>query len=83
LNGTYQLLAYADDVNLLEDNTDNKIKNAETLIVVSTVVGLEMNVGKTRYMLSPLLQNSGPNREIEIANRSFEMCHSSNIWERQ
>jgi hypothetical protein len=31
LNGKHQLLAYADDVNLLGDNIDN-IKNIETLI---------------------------------------------------
>jgi hypothetical protein len=34
LNGTHQLLAYADDVNLLGDNIDNISENAETLIDV-------------------------------------------------
>jgi hypothetical protein len=32
LNGTHQLLAYADDMNLLGDNIDNIKKNTETLI---------------------------------------------------
>jgi hypothetical protein len=32
LNGTHQLLAYADDVNLLEDNIDTIKKNTESLI---------------------------------------------------
>jgi hypothetical protein len=32
LNGTHQLLAYANDVNLLGDNTDTINKNTETLI---------------------------------------------------
>jgi hypothetical protein len=30
LNGTHQLLAYTDDVNLLGDNTDTIKKNTET-----------------------------------------------------
>jgi hypothetical protein len=31
LNGTHQLLAYADDVNLLRDNIQTINKNTETL----------------------------------------------------
>jgi hypothetical protein len=53
LNGTHQLLAYADDVNLLGDNIDMIKKNAETLSVASKEVDLEINVQKTKYMLSP------------------------------
>jgi hypothetical protein len=41
LNRTHQLLAYADDVNLLEDNIDAINKNTETLIIdTSKEVGL-------------------------------------------
>jgi hypothetical protein len=50
LNGTHQLLAYADDVNLMGDNIDTKKKNTETLIDASKEVGLEINVEKTKYM---------------------------------
>jgi hypothetical protein len=46
LNGTYQLLAYADDVNLLGDNIDSIKKNAEILIDASKEIGLEINVEK-------------------------------------
>jgi hypothetical protein len=42
LNGTHQLLVYADDVNLLEDSVGIIKKNTETLIDSSTEVGLEM-----------------------------------------
>jgi hypothetical protein len=44
LNGTHQLLVYADDVNLLGDNT-------ETLIDASKEVGLEVNTEKTKYSM--------------------------------
>jgi hypothetical protein len=50
LNGTHQLLAYADDVKLLENNIDTMNKNTETLIDASKEVGLEVNVEKTKYM---------------------------------
>jgi hypothetical protein len=59
LNGTHQLLAYADDVNLLGDKIDTINKNAETLIDASKEVGLEVNVEKTKYMLVSQDQNAG------------------------
>jgi hypothetical protein len=40
LKGTHQLLVYADDVNLLGDNTDTIKKNRETLIDASKEVDL-------------------------------------------
>jgi hypothetical protein len=59
LNGTQQLLVYADDVNLLGDNIDTIKKNIGTLIDASKEVGLEVNTGKTKYMLLSRPQNPG------------------------
>jgi hypothetical protein len=69
---TYQLLAYADDVNLLWDNIETKKKNKETLIDASEEVGLQVNIEKTKYMLVSNQQNAGLNWDIRIANISFE-----------
>jgi hypothetical protein len=79
LNGTHQLLAYADDVNLLGDNIDTINKHTETLIDFSKVIGLEINVEETKYMLLSRHQNACQNRNIKIAD-CWKMCHSSNIW---
>jgi hypothetical protein len=72
LNGTHQLLAYADDVNLLGNNIDAIKKNTESLIDASKEIGLEINVEKTKYMLLSRHQNVGQNRDVKIVNRSFE-----------
>jgi hypothetical protein len=61
LNGTHQLLVYADDVNLLGDNRDIIKKNMETLIEASKEDGLEVNTEKIMYMLLYRHQNAGQN----------------------
>jgi hypothetical protein len=43
LNGTHQLLVYADDVSLLGDKIDTTKKNTQTLLYVSKGVCLEVN----------------------------------------
>jgi hypothetical protein len=59
-------------VNLLGNNIDTIKKNMETLIDASKEVGPEINVEKTKYILLSRHQNVGQNRDIKIANRSFE-----------
>jgi hypothetical protein len=51
LNGTHQLLVYADDVNLQDYNTHAKKKNTHNSVDASKEVGLEENTEKTKYML--------------------------------
>jgi hypothetical protein len=82
-NGAHQLLAYADDLNLLGDNVENTRQNIETLSDASKKDGLEVDIKKTKYMLVSCHRNAGQDRDIIIRNRLFENRHSSNIWERQ
>jgi hypothetical protein len=58
LNGTHQLLVYADD-NLLGDSINTVKENKETCLEASRDVGLEINAEKTEL-------------NIRTANESFE-----------
>jgi len=50
LNGTHQLLVYADDVNILKGSVHAIQKNTEAL-VASKETGLEVNADKTKCMI--------------------------------
>ena len=51
LNGTHQLLVYADYVNILGGSIPTIKKNAEALVVVSRESGTEVNTDKTKCMV--------------------------------
>jgi hypothetical protein len=59
LNGTHQLLVYADGVNVLGDKINTANKNTKTVNDASKEVGLEVNAEKAKNMLLSCHQNAG------------------------
>jgi hypothetical protein len=65
-------LAYADDVNIVGENTDTIQKSTKALLDASKEVGLEVNPEKTKFMLVSRCQKAGQRQSIKIANWSSE-----------
>ncbi|MEB2589631.1 reverse transcriptase domain-containing protein, partial [Bacillus cereus] len=72
LNGVTQLLAYADDVDLLGDDVNTIKNNAKIFFKTAKEIGLEVNKEKTKYMLTGRNQVLGNNQNLIIDNNSFE-----------
>jgi hypothetical protein len=72
LNGTHQLLAYADDVNILGGSAHTLKENAEALLVATEEIGLEVNADKTKYMVMSRDRNAGRGHSVKIDNSSIE-----------
>jgi len=68
----HKLFGCADDINLLSDGINVIKQNTKTLLEASRDVGLEINAEKTKYMIMSRHPNSGQNKNIRIANESFE-----------
>ena len=57
LNGTHQLLAYAEDVNILGGSAHTVKENAEALVVATKEIRLEVNADKTKYVHDYVLRS--------------------------
>ena len=72
LNGTHQLLVYADVVNILGGSVHTIKKNTEALVVDSKEIGLEVNADRTKYVVMSRDKNAGRSHNIKIDNSSIE-----------
>jgi len=72
LNGTHQLLVYADGVNILGGSGHTVRENTEGLVVVVREIGLEVNADITKYMVTSGDQNAGRSHSMKIDNGPFE-----------
>ena len=72
LNGTHQLLAYADDINTLGGGIHTLQENAEALVAATREIGLEVSADKTKYMVMSRDQNTGQIQSVRIDNSTFE-----------
>jgi len=59
LNGTHQILAYSDDVNILGGSIHTLKENAEVLVAATREIGLEVSADITKYMVMSRDQNAG------------------------
>jgi hypothetical protein len=67
----HQLLAYADDVNILAGNAHTVKEKAETFVVATKEIGLEVSADKTKYMVMTWDRNAGWGHSLKIHNSSF------------
>jgi len=72
ISGTHQLLAYADDVNILEGSIHTLKENAEALVAATRETGLEVSADKTKYVVVSRDQSAGRIHSVRIDNSTFE-----------
>ena len=72
LNGTHQLLVYADDVNILGGSIHTIKENAEALGFATKEIGLEVNADKTKCMVMSREQTAGLRHTMNVDNSSIE-----------
>jgi hypothetical protein len=66
LNGTQQLLPYADDVNILGGSVHTLKENAEHSVVATKEIGLEVNGDKTKKINYISRSESGTISQCEV-----------------
>jgi len=70
INGTHQVLAYADDVNLIGDDIRTIERNEDVLLNACKDISLVVNTGKTKYR--EIGRHRGTNAHIKIGSNCYE-----------
>ena len=70
VNGTHQVLAYADDVNLIGDDIGTIERNSDVLLNACKDIGLAVNTGKTKYMEIGRHRGMIANEQITIGSNN-------------
>ena len=78
MNGTHQVLAYADDVNLIGDDIRTIERNAHVLLNACKDIGVPIDTGKTKYMERGNHQGVIVNVRIKIGSNSYGKVESFN-----
>ena len=79
MNGTHQVLTYADDVNLIvDDSMRTKERNADVLVNAWKDIGLAVNTWKTKYMEVGRRHGMMANENIRIFSKSYETVKKIN-----
>ena len=72
MNGTHQVLTYADDINLIGNDIRTIERNADVLLNACRDIGLEVITEKTKYMGIGHHQVMIANKHIRIGSNSYE-----------
>jgi len=72
LNGTHQLVTYADDVHILAGSMHTVKENSEALVAATREIGLEVSADKSKYMVMSREQNAGRIQSVRIDNSLSE-----------
>ena len=72
MNGTHQVLTYADDISLRVDDIRTIERNADVLLNACKGICLVINTGKTKYMEAGCHPGMLVNEHITVDSNSYE-----------